>query len=235
MEGEPSGGYICVPLAAHGETIDVVYLEGYPASAGAGATQEDESQSLNRGAEALGERMSLALANIQLRDALKAQSILDPLTGLFNRRYMEESLEREVQRAVRNKGSVAVLMIDLDHFKQFNDSFGHEAGDTVLRAIGGFLIQHTRGQDVACRYGGEEFALILSGASAEGARLRAEALHRDLKDLIIRHAGETLERVTLSIGGAAYPDQANGGDLLRAADRALYQAKAEGRDRFVMS
>jgi len=191
-------------------------------------------EALSRQAAAVGERISLALANLRLREVLRGQSLRDPLTGLFNRRYMEESLERELRRAVRNNQSLALLMLDLDHFKRFNDTFGHQAGDTLLRAMGDFLIQRTRGQDAACRYGGEEFALILSGASAEAACRRAELLREDLKHLTVQQAGQVLGSVTLSIGISTFPGHATTEELLHAADQALYRAKSEGRDRVIV-
>ena len=182
-----------------------------------------------------GERISLALANIGLREVLRGQSVRDPLTGLFNRRYMEESLERELRRAMRSEASVAVLMIDIDFFKQFNDTFGHQAGDALLRAFGEFVRQGTRGQDIACRYGGEEFVVILSSASIDAACKRAESLREGLKELKVEHAGQVLGKITLSIGISAYPVHATTTDeLLRAADQALYRAKQEGRDRVIV-
>jgi diguanylate cyclase (GGDEF)-like protein len=191
---------------------------------------------LARQASAVGERISLALANLRLRDVLRSQSIRDPLTGLFNRRYMEESLEREVRRAVRNDECVTLLMLDIDRFKQFNDTFGHQAGDTLLRALGDFLSQRTRGQDVACRYGGEEFVLILAGATADDGCKRAEFLRAELKQLTVQHARQVLGRITLSIGISAFPGHgATAEELLRAADQALYRAKAEGRDRVAVA
>ena len=210
----------------------MLYLESLaPAAA---PTHEDPIEALARQGTAVGERISLALANLRLREILRSQSIRDALTGLFNRRYMEETLERELRRAVRNNQPVALIMFDIDNFKRFNDTFGHQAGDTLLRALGDFLNQRTRGQDVMCRYGGEEFALILSGAGIEAACKRAELLREDLKHLVIQHAGEVLGRVTFSLGVAAYPGHASSNDLLRAADQALYRAKAEGRDRVVV-
>jgi GAF domain-containing protein len=137
--------YICVPLAAQGETLGVLYLECAQQSSNAMLGLPD----LGRQAIAAGERISLALANLRLRDVLRSQSIREPLTGLFNRRYMEESLEREIRRAVRNKENVALLMVDIDHFKRFNDTFGHQAGDALLHELGAFSIQRTRGQDLA--------------------------------------------------------------------------------------
>jgi diguanylate cyclase (GGDEF)-like protein/PAS domain S-box-containing protein len=233
--GTPADGYVCVPLAAQGETLGVLYAEcpARPRTPAQGL-QEDPLEALGRQAGAVGERVSLALANLRLRAVLRGQSLRDPLTGLYNRRYMEESLERELRRAARNHQPVALLMLDIDHFKQFNDTFGHQAGDTLLRAFGDFLLKRTRGQDVACRYGGEEFALILSGASVEVAHERAEILREDLKRLTVEYAGQVLGSVTLSIGVAGFPGHDTSEELLHAADQALYRAKAEGRDRVIV-
>jgi diguanylate cyclase (GGDEF)-like protein len=193
-------------------------------------------EALARRASAVAERISLVLANLRVREALRSQSIRDPLTGLFNRRFMEESLEREVRRAARNDEGVALLMLDLDHFKLFNDTFGHQAGDMLLRGFGDFLSQGTRGQDVACRYGGEEFLLVLAGASIDAGCKRAELLREGLKQLTVRHAGQVLGRITVSIGVSAFPVHgATGEELVRGADRALYRAKEEGRDRVVVA
>ncbi|MGB9069901.1 MAG: diguanylate cyclase [Candidatus Acidiferrales bacterium] len=224
--------YVCVPLAAQGETLGILYLECLPETRDAFA----EPAELGRQATAAGERISLALANLKLRDVLRTQSIRDPLTGLFNRRYMEETLSREIQRAIRNKEQVALLMVDIDHFKQFNDTFGHQAGDAFLREFGGLLNQRTRGQDVACRFGGEEFALILAGASLEAATKRAELLCESTRQLSVVHSGQTLGRVSLSVGISAFPMHGtNAEELLKTADQALYRAKSEGRDRAVVA
>ena len=152
-----SAGHICVPLVAQGETIGILYLECAPAQAtkeakatasGHAAVSEDSEARANLAerAAAAGERLSLAVANLQLREVLRRQSIRDSLTGLFNRRYMEESLERELRRASRAGDPAAVLMVDIDHFKRFNDTFGHQAGDALLRAFGEFLNQRSRAQ-----------------------------------------------------------------------------------------
>ena len=159
-------------------------------------------------------------------------SIRDPLTGLFNRRYMEEALAQELHRTTRNKAQLAVIMIDIDHFKQFNDNFGHDGGDAVLRELGGFFKQHVRGSDIACRYGGEEFMLILSPSTAEGARLRAERIRQDAGNLLVSHANRELGAITLSLGLAIFPDNSSDmAALMKAADVALYQAKRGGRNR----
>jgi diguanylate cyclase (GGDEF)-like protein/PAS domain S-box-containing protein len=237
VKGSPSNGYLCVPLAAQGETLGVLYLECPPASAApSSVAAADPMEILERQASAVGERLSLALANLRLREALQRQSIRDPLTGLFNRRFMEESLEREMGRAVRGNEPVALIILDIDHFKRFNDTFGHQAGDALLRALGDFLRQRTRGQDVACRYGGEEFVFILAGASIDAAQKRAEGLREQLRLLQVQHAGQLLGSITVSIGVAAFPTHgSNAETLLKAADEALYRAKKEGRDRIVVA
>jgi diguanylate cyclase (GGDEF)-like protein len=224
--------YVCVPLAAQGETLGVLYREGLPGN------KDDffELSDLGRQANAAGERISLALANLKLRDVLRTQSIRDPLTGLFNRRYMEETLSREIQRAFRNNESLSLLMLDIDHFKQFNDTFGHQAGDTLLREFGAFLSRRTRGQDVACRFGGEEFAIILTAASIEAATKRAELLCQETRQLSVIHSGQTLGKVTISVGLSSFPSNGkNSEELLKAADEALYLAKGQGRDRIELA
>jgi diguanylate cyclase (GGDEF)-like protein/PAS domain S-box-containing protein len=230
-----ANGYVCVPLAAQGETLGVLYVESVSVPAGSAVkTGHDETEDLERQAIAVGERISLALANLRLREVLRGQSIRDPLTGLFNRRFMEESLERELRRAVRGKQQVALLMLDVDQFKRFNDTFGHQAGDALLRALGNLLKESTRGQDVVCRYGGEEFAFVLAGASLDAARTRAELLREDVKQLNAQHGGQLLGAVTLSIGIAVFPENGDSAEqLLKAADDALYRAKESGRDRIV--
>jgi len=230
------GGYICVPLAAQGETLGVLYVQASPEpSTASSKSSETAIDILGREALSAGERISLALANLSLREVLRTQSIRDPLTGLFNRRYMEESLHRELRRAVRQNEQVAVFMIDIDYFKQFNDTFGHLAGDTLLRELGTSLSQHTRGQDVVCRFGGEEFAIILTSASSEAAHTRAQRLCEEVRKLTVVFRGQTLGRITLSVGIAGYPGSGNDAEeLLRKADEALYRAKTEGRDRIVV-
>ena len=222
---------LCIPLVAQGEAVGILSLQIPP-----GPQQEPMSSASEvaeqRLAEVLAKQVALALGNLKLRQSLLNQSICDPLTGLFNRRYMEESLERECSRANRNKTSVAFIMLDLDHFKRFNDTFGHQAGDTLLRSFGELLKRGTRGQDIACRYGGEEFALVLTDSSVEGAQKRAESLREQVKKMSVEYAGQILGAVTISMGIALYPDHGNTmSEVLSSADQALYRAKREGRDR----
>lgn len=227
---------MCVPMAAQGETLGILSV-GQTPGWGAGGANDDvdgagESERLF--AATVAEHIALALANLRLRESLKSQSIRDPLTGLFNRRYMEETLERELRRADRRKSPVCAVMFDIDHFKQFNDTNGHLAGDALLRALGEFLQANFRGEDIVCRYGGEEFVLILPEAALEPAVRRVETLRERVKMLHVPYRGTLLGGVTISLGVAAFPTHGSTVDaLLRAADGALYQAKTAGRDRVV--
>ena len=173
--------------------------------------------------------------NLQLEESavlLREQSVRDHLTGLFNRRYLEETLERELRRAERAGSTVAVIMLDIDNFKRFNDVHGHHSGDAVLRAIGAFLRACVRDSDIACRYGGEEFTLILPGASEEIAVARAERLRSEIHSVRTEIDIGTLAELTLSLGVSVFPrDGSTGESLLAASDAALYAAKAAGRNR----
>jgi diguanylate cyclase (GGDEF)-like protein len=216
-------------MMAQGETLGLLHLQAGAADGpGTGATGDTRQ----RLAVPVAEHLSLALANFTLRESLRNQSIRDPLTGLFNRRYMEESLRRELARVSRSHGSVAILAVDVDHFKLFNDTYGHPAGDALLSALGTLLQERVRFEDIACRSGGEEFNLILPDCGADQAVVRAEALREAVKALKVGVRGRTYGGVTISIGVAISPQNgAEPGTLLQEADEALYQAKAEGRDR----
>jgi diguanylate cyclase (GGDEF)-like protein len=234
--GMPASGSLCVPLVAQGRTVGVLCVE-YPESVrhqpdGARLAQLDAIDKL---AHITSQRLSSALANLALREQLRHQSVRDPLTGLFNRRYLEETLQRELRRAERNGDAVALLMLDIDHFKRLNDSCGHQAGDALLKKFGEFLCRRTRGQDVACRYGGEEFVVILSGASLETAKERAELLREEARKVAVQFEGRLLRSVTVSVGVSASPAHGSTAeDLLRAADAALYRAKTRGRNLVVV-
>ena len=227
----------CVPMVAQGDTVGLLQFNFAESHSD---EERDESGSVDstrsRLATALAEHTALALANLRLREALRSQSIVDSLTGLFNRRYLENVLERECRRAVRAKRPLAVLMLDVDHFKQFNDTWGHDGGDAVLRELSGLMRAHFRGDDIACRYGGEEFVVVLSESTLDGAYGRAEELRREVHRLVVQHRRQPLGAITISIGVAALPEHGvSPEDLIAAADRALYQAKADGRDRTVMA
>lgn len=217
---------LCVPMMAQGETLGLLYL-----SSPEPGKLTEAKQHL---ASTVSEHIALALANLKLRETLKSQSIRDPLTSLFNRRYMEEFLERELHRAARAGLPLGIIMIDIDHFKHFNDTFGHDGGDTLLQELAMFLQGSIRGSDIACRYGGEEFTLILPEASLELTQQRAEQLRIGVKHLNVQHRRQPLGPVTLSLGVASFPKHGlTREEVLQAADAALYRAKKTGRDRAV--
>jgi diguanylate cyclase (GGDEF)-like protein/PAS domain S-box-containing protein len=235
QEPRPSA-YVCIPLIAQGETLGVLHLRHHAAAEPAEAAAEVwYTEARKQLAHTVADSMALAISNLKLRDSLRQQSIRDPLTGMFNRRYLEESLDREVARAVRAGTPLGVMMIDIDRFKHFNDMFGHDAGDAVLRELGVFFRSQIREADIACRYGGEEFALILPDASLEITRQRAEKIRAEVKNLHVKHRGRLLGSVALSLGIAELPNHGSNGDvLIRIADAALYRAKKAGRDRVMI-
>ena len=233
--GDLPGRYLCVALVAQGDTLGIYHLQF--ADDSSPQTWDDGFRAAQQSlASTVAGQIGLALANLKLRATLRDQSIRDPLTGLYNRRFMQESLDRELQRAKRKKRPLAIVFLDLDHFKKFNDVFGHDAGDMVLCSLADVFRQHFRADDVICRYGGEEFAVILPESSAKDAGERANDLRAALKKVSLRHKGKTLDRVTLSIGVSAFPDDGSEPeDLLKVADDCLYQAKAKGRDRVAVA
>ncbi len=178
----------------------------------------------------------IILENAQLHETLRQEAIRDPLTNLFNRRFMEESLARELQRAERSRHPLAVVMLDIDHFKRVNDTYGHDAGDTVLRELATLFKAHIRGSDIACRYGGEEFILILPETTLDNTLKRMEELRFEIKHHAISHEGTLIGHITVSFGVTIFPEHGeNGKNLLKAADEALYRAKHAGRDRIMIA
>jgi diguanylate cyclase (GGDEF)-like protein len=175
---------------------------------------------------------ALASANRSLQE----QAVRDVLTGLYNRRYLIDAMEREVHRATRRKESLAVIVIDIDHFKQFNDNYGHAAGDEVLRSVAQAMAGFVRTEDILCRLGGEEFVVVQTKTSADAVVQRANKLRQRIASHEVFFEGERLGPVTLSIGAALFPDHgASAPSVLRAADRALYRAKRSGRNRVVLA
>ncbi len=227
--------YLCVPMVTKGETLGILHLQSRPGMSdppGEFRTQQDQArQSL---AIAVAEHIGLAVAGMRLHETLRVQSTRDPLTNLFNRRYMEESLDRELHRAARNQRFLSLLLMDGDGFKKVNDTLGHEAGDAVLRELARLLASNSRKEDIACRYGGDEFTLVIPEASIETACERAELIRKTVAELVTPN--HPLGQVTLSFGIAGFPDHGDSReDLLRAADGALYRAKAEGGNRIVVA
>ncbi|HDV5818032.1 TPA: diguanylate cyclase, partial [Legionella pneumophila] len=216
---------LCVPLMAQNDIYGLLYLEVNLKQ----LPLFDENQRLL--ITAFAELTALALANVRLGESLRYQSIRDPLTGLYNRRYLEDFLFKQLHQAERTKASFAILMLDLDHFKKINDTFGHEAGDFVLKEIGQILNNDIRLGDVATRYGGEEFVLLLFDVDANAAKTRADNLRSAISKLQVKYGAQYVGQVTASIGISIYPDDAKSPDeLIEAADKALYQAKNKGRN-----
>jgi diguanylate cyclase (GGDEF)-like protein len=225
--GQPATGYLCVPLTVQGEALALLCLIGSLRDAARGAVKQNL-------AVTMGEAIKLSLSNLRLREKLREQATLDVLTGLYNRRYLDESLARELHAALRRKSPLCVAMLDLDHFKRFNDMYGHEAGDSLLRELGQVLRDKLRKSDISCRYGGEEFVLVFPDSSLEDTRQRVEQIRSLVKDLEFRHGDQPLGKITVSAGVAqAHADGTTPSELLRAADEALYIAKQAGRNRVV--
>ena len=238
ITGPDTNRYLCVPLMVNGEAIGILHLCNIASDEPDRLEMDSKSYTEHKTQliTMIAEHIALAIANLQLRDTLRQQSIRDALTGLFNRRYMEETLERELQRSQRENTSISLIMFDIDHFKRFNDQAGHDAGDALLRELGVYLRKDTRGGDIVCRYGGEEFLAVLPGASAEDAMQRAEQMRKDVSELLVYHLGQPLPKCTISLGVSVYPQNGQTSELLlKAADTALYRAKNEGRNRVILA
>lgn len=220
----------CLPLLAHGETIGMLWCHGEQ-------TPEDEALKHARYWEValmLAEQISLTIANVRLRQELQDRSVRDPLTGLWNRRYFLDTLRREKGRADSNELDFALISIDIDHFKKFNDHHGHDAGDLVLRRVSSELVETAGAAGIVCRVGGEELAVICPDLTEADAMDLAHKLQSAVKRAEIVYQGEILPSVTFSAGVSTYPsDHSSIDDLMRNADNALYQAKRAGRDRVI--
>ena len=219
--------YVCLPIQGQGQILGLLHL-----ALDVDGRTERPKESTERRLRALTDRVGPALANLKLRDALRMLALRDSLTGLYNRRYMEDALNRELHRSERSGKPVSLIMIDIDHFKRFNDRFGHDAGDFVLSSVAREMTKHIRLSDMACRYGGEELAVVLVDTDLEHAMERAEALRLAIRETNLTHRGQSLPAPTASFGVAVYPQHGtNIADFVKAADRALYAAKETGRDR----
>ena len=222
-----SAATLCVPMMSQDEMLGVLHIGRI--EDGKIDVQEHEL------ATTVAEHLALELANLRLAERLRAQAIRDPLTGAFNRRYLEETLARELVRAARGGQALSLLAVDADHFKALNDRYGHGAGDLVLQKLVAAMNASVRSSDIVCRSGGEEFMLVLPDADAATAQDRAESLRERVENLQVQYRGQSVEDVTVSVGVAVFPRHGTRAEaLLRAADVALYRAKREGRNRVVL-
>jgi len=224
---EDVASYVCMPVQGQGQVLGLLHIavEVNPRTM---RPSRDAEQRLR----ALTDRVGPALANLKLRDALRELALRDSLTGMYNRRYLDDALSRELYRAERSGKPLSVVMIDIDHFKIFNDKYGHDAGDFVLSGVARAIMKNIRPSDIACRYGGEELAVVFADTDLECARERAEVLRLAIRETNLTLLGQALPAPTASFGVSMYPTNgAKPVDLLKAADKALYRAKQEGRDR----
>ena len=213
----------CVPFKDGTAAFGILCLNG---------KQQAVSSRIRGLAFVTAEYLSMAASNIRLQDRLYKMAVKDPLTGLYNRRYMNEALDREIRRAQRNRLTLGIIMVDLDYFKRINDTFGHAAGDRVLTSVAQALVSGLRQEDIVCRFGGEEFLILLTGSALAGTRLKAEDIRAKIAGLDIRWEKECIHPVTASLGVAAFPDHGKTFDaLVNHADQALYRAKEGGRNR----
>ena len=217
---------ICVPMMAQSETLGFLHLQSrIPHASGEGFTEGEL-----RLVATVAEEIALSLANVGLREILRHQAFRDPLTGLYNRRFLQEALDLELRRAARRRMPVGLVMLDVDGFKKINDAYGHAAGDSLLQAVATLLQLKVRTSDVLCRYGGDEFSIVMPETSLENALRRADELRSAVKLLSNEWQGKALAGVTISMGVAAYPICSTSDALFREADSALYSAKASGCD-----
>jgi diguanylate cyclase (GGDEF)-like protein/PAS domain S-box-containing protein len=229
FSAHPAGGTYCLPLTVQGETLGLLTLTGHSAH-GDGADRNYHAL-----AQSVGEAVKLSLSNLRLRERLREQATHDALTGLYNVRYLDEYLPRELHRAARAGSPLCLAMLDLDHFKRLNDTLGHHAGDGMLRDVGALLSETLRQSDMAIRYGGEEFLVVLPDSSLANATQCMEQLRAEIKAIVIPEANGRVAPMTVSVGVAMAGEHGiTAKELIRAADNALYSAKQGGRDRVVV-
>lgn len=215
---------LCIPMIARGQTLGMLHL--------CFDTSEPIGELIQELSKTVAQNIAMSVASLELQERLRYQSLRDPLTRLYNRRYLQESLKKELDRAQRKQQFVGIIMIDIDHFKNFNDIYGHSVGDLVLKEVGNYLLSQIRQYDIACRYGGEELVIVMPDASIENTILRAEEIRAGIKQLKLEHDHQQLKSITVSIGVSCFPDDGiHSEQLIQAADKALYQAKEQGRDR----
>ena len=224
--------YVEVPLTAQGQPLGLLCIQHAPA---AGLNSKEVAgwlQARKEIASRAAEPLSLALANTRLRATLREQANRDALTGLYNRRYMEDVLERELHRARREQKNIGFIMGDIDHFKLFNDKYGHEAGDIMLKTVAATIKSSIRAEDIACRFGGEEFLIILPSAGLADTQERAAQIHERVRKISFDYGENHIGNMSISMGISVFPGHGdNQSSLIASADMALYTAKKHGRDR----
>jgi len=226
---------LCIPMVAQGDTIGVLQLQ-VSASPDSTISDENMESALERIASSAAGQIAMSIASLKLRDVLKDQSIRDPLTGLYNRRFVQEYLDGELPRARRTNRAFTIAFIDLDHFKRFNDSFGHDAGDLVLQIFAKTLKDFFRQGDILCRFGGEEFALVLPDCPIAQAEIRINVLRDQVRKIALTHRNIKMGSVTFSAGLVAFPMHGSSAEeLFHTADTCLYESKKQGRDRVTVS
>jgi diguanylate cyclase (GGDEF)-like protein len=224
------GPYACIPIVGRGQILGMLHLRG-EAFRDAKATQQ-----LKQTIERLVDQLSLSLTNIELRERLENMALRDGLTGVYHRRVLDEMLEHVLAMLRRNGRPAGLMLVDVDHFKRFNDTYGHQAGDEALRKVGAALLSAVRASDVVCRYGGEEFLVFLPECDAPEAMAKAEALRAAVAAITLRVGGEQIPPISASFGVAMFPDVGeNRAELVQLADRALYRAKDAGRNRVMLA
>ncbi|MHA2938740.1 sensor domain-containing diguanylate cyclase [Vibrio sp. RC27] len=222
-EADEQNMTLCIPLTAHGNTVGIFHLYF-------DSPHNLISEDIKQLAYTLAEHLGLALSNLRLQDKLRSQALRDPLTGLYNRRYFENKLESEWLIASQDSMPLSIIMLDLDHFKQFNDNFGHDAGDYVLKELGSLLKSICNVRNEVCRLGGEEFAVICPNLSKEKTIELTNRIIESVRELHLEVRGLSLGQLGISAGVSTYPDiDVSHKEMVKIADAALYKAKENGR------
>jgi diguanylate cyclase (GGDEF)-like protein len=225
----PDKGYLCLPLVVQGETMGLLCCTT------PSGIKPEQVNSWKKLVQTIGEGIKLSISNLKLREIMREQATHDPLTGLFNRRYLKETLSRELNLARRHHLKTSISVIDIDHFKDFNDTYGHEAGDRILIELGRLFTNSIRKTDIACRYGGEEFVIVLFDSPQEESRHHLEKICTKVKEMQVLYGEYLLGKVSLSVGMVeASEAEKSTEEYLNEADKALYAAKRTGRDRIVI-
>lgn len=230
--GKDGSVSVCVPMKVYGEFIGLVHVRCPLDPGGSARSMSLEAGSAEQLAVLAARQISLTLKNLQFREQLSGLSTKDPLTGLLNRRFLEETLARELKKAQREGKPVGIIFMDIDHLGHFNQTFGLGTGEIIIKDLGSFLGEHFQGGDIPCRWGADEFVVILPGSNVEATCRRAENLREILKDHAATDGHKQMRRVTLSVGVAVSPDHGmEADDLIQSARSAVKKAKEDGRDR----